>query len=126
MSTQRIPELNARFVLKDDGKPEGFISGKLTHYWVELFISDAPAWAVSASYTLHPTFVEPKRKVLRGAGNFEDTIGTYGDFEIAVKLRGKDDLKLTFSSWLSEALRRVHGNDSSKEIQSALDEIASN
>src|SRR5262249_23465245 len=113
------PQLKAEFLLDENGHPKKIEGDKRTHYEVKISIAGTPKGAYGVTYRLHPTYLDPVREVLREGGDFSENITTYGDYELAAKIR-TDTGNFTVRDSLADALTRTYGASPTTPIANAL------
>ena len=115
------PQLMAEFDLTRKGNPRTVDES----FSIRIFIKNVPKDTRKVIYKLDdPTFEEPVFTVERGADDFEEYISSYGDVKIIATLYRRKKQKLV--RWLSRALERRYGKDTTEAIEDALEEIADN
>lgn len=115
------PQLLAEFDLTRKGNPRTVDES----YSIRIFIKNAPRDTRKVIYKLDdPTFEEPVFTVERGADDFEEYISSYGDVKVVATLYRRRKQKLV--RWLSRALERHYGKDTTEAIEDALEELSDN
>ena len=117
------PKLVARFVLDEQGRPKVIEGGAHKHYWIDLYVEDAPEGTYAVNYQLHDSYYDPVRESRNPGDGFAERLTSYGDYTVQASLRTKSRVE-PVSAELSEALARGHEKDeSSAMVAEALDDI---
>lgn len=121
------PKIQARFELDRSGRPKYIEEDATRHFEIQLWISDCPATAVSATYRLHNTYYEPIRYRKNREDGFRESISSFGDFDVRADIELRSGEVLHLSSSLYRCLSRTHdGTGGSAELRSALSDIREN
>jgi hypothetical protein len=116
------PSLNVRFVLDKKGEPQW--SRRVSGYWLQAWLDDAPTRTASVTWQLHP-MITPAQETVDTRAEFRKDFVTHGDFTVRARLR--DEAKGTFtvlSEGVTDALRREHAGARRKAVREAIDDIA--
>jgi hypothetical protein len=117
------PEILAKFELEDDGKPSFVAGDLLKHYSIQVFLKDAPSDISSVTYKLDPTYHQPIRKVPNVVPAFEESLTSYGDYEVQAALDARHGATMLKTS-LSEALEKYYkDHEFAPEIAKAIEDI---
>jgi hypothetical protein len=128
MSTTVRPQLVARFLEDQSGKPAYIESDGKRHYRIVLEIQNAPRDAYAATFELDPSYYDPARTLGRDSdGMFRLETTSYGDYDVHVKLRTKEGEVPLPDVPLSSALASTQESFvTDPEKRSAIDYIARN
>jgi hypothetical protein len=118
-------KLAARFVLDEEGRPKLTAGGDLKHYWIDLYVEDAPEDTYAVNYQLHESYYDPLRESREPSARFVERLTAYGDYTVQARLRTKTCVEPVCAE-LSEALARGHRGEASPIIAKALDDIRKN
>lgn len=123
MSEQNL-RLLAKFELDENGEPATYMGKKYKHYRIILFLENVPPNIYSVTYQLHESYKNRVREIPIGIPNFQERIGSYGDYTITVTMQGVSDAQ-AFATKLSDALKRNYSNETNEKIIRAIEEIES-
>jgi hypothetical protein len=116
------PKLVARFILDEQGRPQVIKGSDHKHYWIELYVEDAPEGTYAVNYQLHDSYYDPVRESRNPGDRFAERLTSYGDYTVQASVRTKNRVE-PVSAELSEALTRGHKDESSAMIAEALEDI---
>nr|VFK21206.1 MAG: hypothetical protein BECKLPF1236A_GA0070988_102923 [Candidatus Kentron sp. LPFa]VFK23598.1 MAG: hypothetical protein BECKLPF1236C_GA0070990_1000633 [Candidatus Kentron sp. LPFa] len=122
---QQTPQIEASFILDNDGKPKRKLSEKHKHYEVQLSVKDVPGDTYAVTYFLHPTYYNSVREVRDRDSNFAEDLTSYGDYEIQAKIRSSE-YPLPLRRNLYEALAETYTGNTDTGILQALTDIKEN
>jgi hypothetical protein len=120
-----MAQLRAVFVTTN-GIPTFAEGVKYKHYSIMLSITDPPVDMLSVIYQLDNTYANPIRIVTKGVPNFQESITSYGDFDVRVSYRPMRDpnrIQTLLTRRLSDALAASYEPVIPEAVSSAIKDI---